>query len=222
MDTVQFQHTATRRWLRHTIRRPWILFSFNTQPPEGGCWLISAIYYSTIVFQHTATRRWLHSPISGFRHGLARFNTQPPEGGCTLQVAGKRRHCCFNTQPPEGGCLLRLFLQIAFARFQHTATRRWLPSGCSHDLSYYWFQHTATRRWLRLPSTSGGVFAIVSTHSHPKVAASRRFFSRKQSTVSTHSHPKVAALGFGFFGHGRHVSTHSHPKVAACGSQNPD
>ena len=77
-----FQHTATRRWLPvpHPIFCYWSLVSthshpkvaadifknglkthpsFNTQPPEGGC----------------------------FRNGQLRataagFNTQPPEGGC--------------------------------------------------------------------------------------------------------------------------------------------
>ena len=57
---IEFQHTATRRWLRfmrsflmtatlfqHTATRRWLRFklpdknfcgySFNTQPPEGGC-----------------------------------------------------------------------------------------------------------------------------------------------------------------------------------------
>ena len=100
---------------------------FNTQPPEGGCFLgywstgsaslvsthshpkVAALGFFTIhaapaMFQHTATRRWLRwgawacpLPIS--------FNTQPPEGGC----ARKRRTNWpwkprFNTQPPEGGC----------------------------------------------------------------------------------------------------------------------
>ena len=56
---------------------------------------------------------------------------------------------------------------------------------------------------------------LVSTHSHPKVAAEYEIREARITSVSTHSHPKVAARG----GHGNSpvsmVSTHSHPKVAA-------
>ena len=56
---------------------------------------------------------------------------------------------------------------------------------------------------------------MVSTHSHPKVAANASVEQRQRNGVSTHSHPKVAApfLIGREFNHG--VSTHSHPKVAA-------
>ena len=80
----------------------------------------------------------------------------------------------------------------------------------------------------------------VSTHSHPKVAASNRPLQGVIGMVSTHSHPKVAAnslpislCGASPFQHtatrrwlqpGEEataetpaVSTHSHPKVAAIG-----
>ena len=36
---------------------------FNTQPPEGGCWMWSMLLVIFLVFQHTATRRWLHKII---------------------------------------------------------------------------------------------------------------------------------------------------------------
>ena len=99
------------------------------------------------------------------------------------------------------------------------------------------FQHTATRRWLpsnRFPQDRRGV---VSTHSHPKVAAAPCFAFLQGFVVSTHSHPKVAALfcmpqtprlmfqhtatrrwlrEFAVVGKiAQLVSTHSHPKVAA-------
>ena len=53
---------------------------FNTQPPEGG-WKINWANLSfAVMFQHTAARRRL-----GLRkHNVSakiRFNTQPPEGG---------------------------------------------------------------------------------------------------------------------------------------------
>ena len=78
------------------------------------------------------------------------FNTQPPEGGCCIyRQSGHRVSSGFNTQPPEGGCFGSRRQPRLRKRFQHTATRRWLPSGC-----------TALR-----------VKKSVSTHSHPKVAA---------------------------------------------------
>ena len=78
----RFQHTATRRWLQNKkprIKRGLnvsthshpkvaanalctlcpIAFSFNTQPPEGGCMALLTEPLGILVFQHTATRRWL-------------------------------------------------------------------------------------------------------------------------------------------------------------------
>ena len=57
-----------------------ILFSFNTQPPEGG-WRLNP---STFIC-------------------LPSFNTQPPEGGWAFMLAIFSMPTCFNTQPPEGG-----------------------------------------------------------------------------------------------------------------------
>ena len=56
---------------------------------------------------------------------------------------------------------------------------------------------------------------IVSTHSHPKVAAFNRLIYRSKGGVSTHSHPKVAAKLLFANCLIYKVSTHSHPKVAA-------
>ena len=56
---------------------------------------------------------------------------------------------------------------------------------------------------------------VVSTHSHPKVAAFDGIVEREQGAVSTHSHPKVAASVIFAPLNSLNVSTHSHPKVAA-------
>ena len=56
---------------------------------------------------------------------------------------------------------------------------------------------------------------IVSTHSHPKVAAKKCENGELRPEVSTHSHPKVAAKVNYFQPTNTGVSTHSHPKVAA-------
>ncbi len=56
---------------------------------------------------------------------------------------------------------------------------------------------------------------MVSTHSHPKVAAFTHITTICRLEVSTHSHPKVAALSRLAISGEHLVSTHSHPKVAA-------
>ena len=56
------------------------------------------------------------------------------------------------------------------------------------------FQHTATRRWLRFTIKKSLKKKSVSTHSHPKVAASQLMPMLSKDSVSTHSHPKVAAI----------------------------
>ena len=55
------------------------------------------------------------------------------------------------------------------------------------------FQHTATRRWLLFRCANIKPCFLVSTHSHPKVAADYINKSISVYDVSTHSHPKVAA-----------------------------
>ena len=122
--------------------------SFNTQPPEGGCFFLRVGDFNITLFQHTATRRWLR--------------------------------------------LNKLIQKISQA-FQHTATRRWLPMlGVVRQVDGL-FQHTATRRWLLLTFGLGTTDAVVSTHSHPKVAAQSPLPPLHRHAVSTHSHPKVAA-----------------------------
>ena len=124
-------------------------------------------------------------------------------------------HCSFNTQPPEGGCLRYRSMLSSHSQFQHTATRRWLLKSCIGNFGTPTFQHTATRRWLLLVTDNGTDMSWVSTHSHPKVAATLGVAVGGKAPVSTHSHPKVAA-GFPAPHYTiQEVSTHSHPKVAA-------
>ena len=102
------------------------------------------------------------------------------------------------------------------------------------------FQHTATRRWLPKRACFALRFLIVSTHSHPKVAALK--FLRLVFPVLLFQHTatrrwlllvKSQTLTSGLFQHTatrrwlhrdeaadlilEDVSTHSHPKVAAIG-----
>ena len=79
----KFQHTAARRRLPACTPASVACYSFNTQPPEGGC-----------------------PPGLARRAGWQCFNTQPPEGGCFGILPCNSMISCFNTQPPEGGCSL--------------------------------------------------------------------------------------------------------------------
>ena len=190
------------------------------------------------------------------------FNTQPPEGGWKGRLKRPIMRFCFNTQPPEGGWqsqswLPRLHRSVSThshpkvagrrntsacrtaARFQHTATRRWLVLGFvtavaeipvsthSHPKvagrpacniwHWHWFQHTATRRWLA-SSIADTDFLSSSFNTQPpeggwgtrlgavsvsrgfQHTATRRWLvfpceqGRSEALVSTHSHPKVAGL----------------------------
>ena len=68
---------AARSCADHPPRR----CSFNSQPPEGGCAVVSSAFTRLRKFQFTAARRRLRgcrrAPCRG-----SRFNSQPPEGGC--------------------------------------------------------------------------------------------------------------------------------------------
>ena len=121
---LQFQHTATRRWLvgafsfyigmntlfQHTATRRWLeMLMINSQ--------------SQPKFQHTAARRRLGTTVSG-KQLIQRFNTQPPEGGCKPQNTDILYYYSFNTQPPEGGWFNQHCFTLTAIMFQHTAARR--------------------------------------------------------------------------------------------------
>ena len=121
-------------------------------------------------------------------------------------------------------------------KFQHTAARRRLPFTNLLDTRKFAFQHTAARRRLLiLPSyltprrrfntqpPEGGcvvpgvaiAYALVSTHSRPKAAATDLAERAETKAVSTHSRPKAAALNQICPALAFSVSTHSRPKAAA-------
>ena len=124
------------------------------------------------MFQHTATRRWL--PVQS----VINFNKEYVSTHSHPKVAAGAQDDlqpileCFNTQPPEGGCEGEQHALLDSKQFQHTATRRWLPIIGQEYIPTVRFQHTATRRWLPAGKKYLFQMPLVSTHSHPKVAAS--------------------------------------------------
>ena len=195
LDSVLFQHTATRRWLHHqashvhlrhnvsthshpkvaacnSLESCSVFWSFNTQPPEGGCLAADHSRLASRGF-NTQPPEGGCAPFQSLLEKSDSFNTQPPEGGCSTFTLSISSFFCFNTQPPEGGCGSAVMWRQKAKLFQHTATRRWLlccvrkhrfifsVSTHSHPkvaafYPLFWsgrkngFQHTATRRWLRL------------------------------------------------------------------------
>ena len=77
--------------------------------------------------------------------------------------------------------------------FQHTATRRWLPSWINTKRILTLFQHTATRRWLQ-----AFIDALTRNLGFQHTAARRRLPDYYLATlneviVSTHSRAEAAA-----------------------------
>ena len=190
---IVFQHTAARRRLLKLTSTLAKRRGFNTQPRGGGCRCPGYPEDSSNRVS-THSRVEAAAPLPQTRQSKRRsFNTQPREGGCIRHNILRFHKVCFNTQPPEGGCGDQ-FLPILIARlFQHTATRRWLPSMRLVFSIPCRFQHTATRRWLPHTPAEQPKSVQVSTHSHPKVAALIAAGYNNCLPVSTHSHPKVAA-----------------------------
>ena len=144
-----FQLTAARRRLRqHAVNDPnsryvsthsrpkaaarkencasnWYC-SFNSQPPEGGCWPAPQDYTSSAKFQLTAARRRLLS-LSADLQNRSKF-----------QLTAARRRLQQNT------CI-----RINKFMFQLTAARRRLPNLAVFSYFNSRFQLTAARRRLR-------------------------------------------------------------------------
>ena len=163
-----FQHTAARRRLNNGRAGDKTMICFNTQPPEGGCFV----------------------QFDKFDVGGS-FNTQPPEGGCKhicivhicihvsthsrpkaadSRSAGvwysamfqhtaarrrlpKRRKCCldrhsFNTQPPEGGWTVSSADWAGLGSFNTQPPEGgWVHPSRGQSRAFQ-FQHTAARRRL--------------------------------------------------------------------------
>ena len=101
---------------------------------------------------------------------------------------------CFNTQPPEGGCTNLCKNANLTIQFQHTATRRWLPIDVDELILLISFNTQPPEGGCSNASDAYSYHSLVSTHSHPKVAAWDNSSAIKViNKVSTHSHPKVAA-----------------------------
>ena len=82
-------------------------------------------------------------------------------------------------------------------------------------IALFKFQHTATRRWLHLPLSMDCLNKHVSTHSHPKVAATAALHTHIITKFQHTATRRWLLSKTAFSSHFCEVSTHSHPKVAA-------
>ena len=77
-DRYKFQHAAARRRLGKILKKKRIDISFNTQPPEGGWYMILLLQIYMKWFQHAAARRRLVNQsqqlvmLQLFQHAAAR------------------------------------------------------------------------------------------------------------------------------------------------------
>ena len=235
---IAFQHTATRRWLH----REWmpkykaLYVSTHSHPKVAAIPRIQQLSVS-VQFQHTATRRWLHDLIVSqceatvFQHTAARRRL-PTQANYVLGLK-KFQHTAARRRLREIS-----LLTISAWPFQHSATRRWLPRLLINLMAGCAFQHSATRRWLLVQGHFFQFAWLVSTLSHPKVAAlallplflSYRCFNTQPPEGSCVPMLSAHTLCTGFNTQPPEgsccppcgglccyavVSTHSHPKVAA-------
>ena len=135
-----------------------IVITVSTRPRRGGCQKPLQPFHLTKPFQHTAARRRLQPSIFvGDVRKQVSTHSHPKVAACGSPFISHFNYNSFNTQPPEGGCLYGKERADNLRKFQHTATRRWLPAGA------LLFRTLIT---------------TVSTHSHPKVAAAVRLIDR--------------------------------------------
>ena len=77
---------------------------FNTQPPEGGCVKRQALDWNLSKFQHTAARRRLRVTVQSAVIQTYVSTHSRPKAAAHQPKAALIAYPCFNTQPPEGGC----------------------------------------------------------------------------------------------------------------------
>ena len=145
----KFQHTATRRWLLFKYRKVLILLMVSTHSHPK-----VAAAYRPRDSQYKNVSTHSHPKVAAY-NALCDYNL----------IRG------FNTQPPEGGCNFPFFKFTFYRRFQHTATRRWLPGLFKTAISINGFNTQPPEGGCPIARTNFYCFRIVSTHSHPKVAA---------------------------------------------------
>ena len=149
-----------RKWLVSTHSRPkaavfetalcWVCCrSFNTQPPEGGCF------------------RSYHKTIDG-----QSFNTQPPEGGCFLHCIIQNNLLKVSTHSrPKAAVYLKNMFRILVQVSTHSRPKAAVTT-LQHDLARYMVSTHSRPKAAVFFFSQNNVTLKVSTHSRPKAAVS--------------------------------------------------
>ena len=155
---------AKADYLVHQIHK----VSTHSHPKVAACH--KAVAGRVVGFQHTATRRWLLvQDLDDINQCIVSTHSHPKVAAQCNHVACRRCYG-FNTQPPEGGCLACKMLE----KGEHVSTHSHPKVAAVEQLETDHearFQHTATRRWL-LPLSKAllhsGFAAPISPNSQEK------------------------------------------------------
>ena len=166
---MRFQHTAARRRLVSNISTATASACFNTQPPEGGWFILAGKIILYWLFQHTAARRRLgglavlFGILLVFQHTAARRRLDFRDG--KVVVFGR---VSTHSRPKAAGC------NDCFIRGIYAVSTHSRPKAAGEQMAD------------QIESGS------VSTHSRPKAAGGERRHIKDVPEVSTHSRPKAA------------------------------
>ena len=101
------------------------------------------------VFQHAATRRWLLTEQYIHRtYGFVSTHSRPKAAAILCSPVINQSSVSTHSYSKVAAAI-KIVNDLHFRRFQHTATRRWLPYEVHSIFGIRPFQHTAARR--RLP-----------------------------------------------------------------------
>ena len=145
------------------------------------------------MFQHTATRRWLQIQEQNLLSLIDVSTHSHPKVAATINQVIKQEILCFNTQPPEGGCLTVAQFSATGLKFQHTATRRWLPSGHKNAIPNHSSFNTQPPEGGCISRWRSKLLLSSFNTQPPEGGCKISMVNGSVKTVSTHSHPKVAA-----------------------------
>ena len=126
------------------------------------------------MFQHTATRRWLLLTDDESIHTMQVSTHSHPKVAAIATVSvGDKDKVSTHSHPKVAAKKKNIICEITNVS-THSHPKVAAKMSYSIRLMMLKFQHTATRRWLPLLGVGSYFAQKVSTHSHPKVAAPQR------------------------------------------------
>ena len=152
--------------------------SFNTQPPEGGCFAVLAFYITPVVSTHS------------------RPKAAEPVIRCVADTE-MFQHTAARRRLPRTSILLSWYGNVS----THSRPKAAGPGYPSFSRKCRVSTHSRPKA---ADNMLNGVLlcrGVVSTHSRPKAAVRRSIVIVQNACVSTHSRPKAAGFAAGNNGH---------------------